>query len=374
MQSSLSVNSKCIIAAAGSGKTTYIVDNALESCPKSKILITTFTRENEKEIRKKILKKTKAIPSNITVQTWWSFLFQHGIRPYQNLITDTLIKGLEKVDQRSGFKCNFQGHPVFFGQEAGDNFYLSSCNRLYSDKIAIFTVTANNKSNGALFDRISKIFNEIYIDEIQDLAGYDLEIVHEIIKKIPTILVGDPRQATYETHFSQKNKEFSGGKIDQYLTKKCKKICEIDKSTLQHSYRSHEAICKYSSTLFPDFPQIESLSSQKTNHDGVFFVSRADTPQYLAEFSPVQLRHSIKTPIDNNYRAYNYGESKGLTFDRVLIYPTEPIKKHILGKKLLTGTSLCKYYVALTRAKHSVAILWDNPPTVDGILEFSYHR
>jgi len=368
------MNSKCIIAAAGSGKTTYLVDKALESCSKSKILITTFTRENEKEIKKKILRKEKSIPSNIIVQTWWSFLFQHGIRPYQNLITNKSIKGLEKVDQKSGFRYITKGRPVYFGQDDGDKYYLTGHNRLYSDKIALFTVNANKKSNGALFDRLSKIFNEIYIDEIQDLAGYDLEIVHEIIKKIPSILVGDPRQATYETHFSRKNKEFSGGKIDQYLSQKCQKLCEIDKSTLQHSYRSHESICKYSSTLFPDFPQIESLSSQKTNHDGVFFISKADTPQYLTEFSPVQLRHSIITSVDNNYRAYNYGESKGLTFDRVLIYPTEPIKKHILGEKLLTGTSLCKYYVALTRAKYSVAIVWDNPPTIEGISEFSYSR
>lgn len=56
----------------------------------------------------------------------------------------------------------------------------------------------------------------------------------------------------------------------------------------------------------------------------------------------------------------NMGESKGLTFDCVLIYPTKPIldwmKDH---SKTLKDLSQSKFYVAVTRAKHSVAIVCD---------------
>lgn len=47
------MSNKLIIAAAGSGKTTYLVKEALE-LKDSRVLITTYTEANEAEIRKKI--------------------------------------------------------------------------------------------------------------------------------------------------------------------------------------------------------------------------------------------------------------------------------------------------------------------------------
>ncbi|WP_424769430.1 UvrD-helicase domain-containing protein [Paenibacillus sp. sgz302251] len=52
---------------------------------------------------------------------------------------------------------------------------------------------------------MSKIFSHIFIDKIQDLAGYDLEIVKLLLKSRSNILfVGDPRQVTYLTHIERK--------------------------------------------------------------------------------------------------------------------------------------------------------------------------
>lgn len=45
-------NNRLLIAAAGSGKTTFLVDEALKQ-KEGKILITTYTQANEEEIRKK---------------------------------------------------------------------------------------------------------------------------------------------------------------------------------------------------------------------------------------------------------------------------------------------------------------------------------
>lgn len=59
---------KLIIAAAGSGKTTYVVEEA-RKVKNSRILVTTYTEANELEIRKKF----RAIPSNLTIQTWVFF-------------------------------------------------------------------------------------------------------------------------------------------------------------------------------------------------------------------------------------------------------------------------------------------------------------
>jgi DNA helicase II / ATP-dependent DNA helicase PcrA len=81
---------KLIIAAAGSGKTTHLVKEAL-SIKEGNVLITTFTEANEQEVRKKILKDRRYIPKHITVQTWFSFLLQHGVRPYQGNLDDDLF-------------------------------------------------------------------------------------------------------------------------------------------------------------------------------------------------------------------------------------------------------------------------------------------
>ena len=59
-------DNKLIIAAAGSGKTTHLVDEALRQ-KAGRVLITTYTQANEAEIKKKIIEKNKCIPENITV-------------------------------------------------------------------------------------------------------------------------------------------------------------------------------------------------------------------------------------------------------------------------------------------------------------------
>ncbi|MCD4830350.1 MAG: hypothetical protein K8R02_00920 [Anaerohalosphaeraceae bacterium] len=56
----------------------------------------------------------------------------------------------------------------------------------------------------------------------------------------------------------------------------------------------------------------------------------------------------------------NFGESKGLTFDRVLVYPTEDMKKWIADNNHnLSEGARAKFYVGLTRAKYSVGIVMD---------------
>ena len=56
-------NNRLLIAAAGSGKTTFLVDEALKQ-KEGKILITTYTQANEEEIRKKIIEKNDTLIYN----------------------------------------------------------------------------------------------------------------------------------------------------------------------------------------------------------------------------------------------------------------------------------------------------------------------
>ncbi len=355
---------KFIVAAAGSGKTTYIVKEALK-IKNGRILITTFTDANKEEIEKKFYEYGGKIPKNVTIQTWFSFLLRHGVKPYQGVIYEGNISNVLLVNERSGLKyITKSGFPVYFGEEDVEKHYLSTNNFIYTDKLAKFVIKANEKSNNSVIERLERIFAHIFIDEIQDMAGYDLEIIKLLFEsKSNILLVGDPRQVTYHTHYEPKHEKYLDGKIINFINNNCKKSkVEIDEDFLNISYRNNEGICKFANSIFPNLKPCFSGNNKVTGHDGVFYISSQEVDAYLNKFKPVQLRDSIKTKVNERFPVMNMGESKGLTFDRVLIYPTQPIKDWIKNNKNeLKFKSQCKFYVAVTRARYSVAIIMDNP-------------
>lgn len=377
------MNNKLIIAAAGSGKTTFLVEEALKQ-KEGKVLITTYTQANEAEIRKKIIEENykknglACIPENVTVQTWFSFLLQHGVRPFQGVLFEKRIKGLILVNNQSGLKayrspcqdciqksivdanCKKCKNPIYFGEvKEFEHHYFTRGLKIYSDKLSKFVFRSNEKSNGNVIDRISKIYSQIYIDEVQDLAGYDLELLKLVFNCSSRILlVGDPRQGTYSTNSAPKNKQFKKAKVVNYFFQDKSISIETDQNSLTTNYRCNKPICDLSNKLFTDFQTTTSGNKIETEHSGVFFIKQQDVECYLQKFQPIQLRDSKRTKINENYNVMNFGEAKGLSFDRVLIYATEPFIKWLKDNNtILAETSRSKFYVAITRARHSVAIV-----------------
>lgn len=352
---------KLIIAAAGSGKTTFLINEALKQ-KTGRILITTYTQANEAEIRKKIIEANKCIPENVTVQTWFSFLLKHGVRPFQGCLFDKKINGLILVNSQSGLKgyTKFK-QPIYFGEEKEfEKYYFSNSLKIYSDKLSKFVFRCNQKSEGAVIERLSKIYSHIYIDEVQDLAGYDLELLKLFFNcSSETLLVGDPRQGTYSTNSSSKNKKFKKSEIVHFFEDTSINI-ETDQNSLLINYRCVPTICELSNKLFPDFSNTTSGNKQTTEHDGVFLVKEKDTEIYLQEHKSIQLRDSKRKDVNENYSVMNFGEAKGLSFDRVLIYPTKPFIDWLKNNNTeLAPTSRSKFYVAITRARYSVGIIYD---------------
>ena len=243
------MSSKLVIAGAGSGKTTWLINQALQN-KNEKILITTFTEANEKGIIDKFFEINGCIPANVTVMTWFSFLLKQGVKPYQSSIYDGEIYGMLLVNRKSGFrfnKCN--GIPVYYGEKDVEPFYFSKGKKIYSDKIAKFVVSANKLKSGLVINRIRRIYPYIFVDEIQDLAGYDLEIIRLLdLEGVNLLMVGDPRQVTYHTHDEHKNKKYCDGNIKGYVTDNCYGI-EIDETILCNSYRNNRQICNYANTI-----------------------------------------------------------------------------------------------------------------------------
>lgn len=378
---------RLLIASAGSGKTTQIVDEAL-SITNGNVLITTYTQANEREIKKKIIQKKKSIPSNITIQTWFSFLIQHGVKPYQGVLNDEMfekrVKGLLLTQGESGVKYRFKRGgrfiPVRYNEEEEfQQHYFSKEMKIYSDKLSKFVDRVNIETGGEVISRISRIFSNIFIDEVQDLAGYDLELIKQLFKSDSRILlVGDPRQVTYLTHLESKNRKYRNGRIKDFLVEKCKSLIKdgIDEESLKYSHRNNEMICKYSSLLYPDLPEsvpCKCCERIDTGHDGVFLIHPDNVEYYLDTFNPLQLRWNSSKDIDQSYPVMNFGESKGLTFDRVLIYPTKDMLRWIQDSSVnLSESARAKFYVGLTRAKFSAAIVFnfDDKSDYPGLIKF----
>lgn len=361
------MKNELLIASAGAGKTTFLVKKAIECA--DKVLITTFTEENEKEIKNKFIELNNGtIPAHVTIRTWFSFLIEHGARPYQGKLIDKEINGLLLVNEKSGVKYKSKKFPVYYKEDEVAKHYFTKDYHIYSDKLSKFVVRCNDESNGFVIERISRLFKFIFIDEVQDMAGYDLEIIKLLFKTNSIVrIAGDPRQVTYHTHFAEKYKKYSDGKIREFIEKECKSIeCKIDTHTLKGSWRNNEIICNFANNLFPEYPQCESLQTKTTVHDGVFLVKERDVQQYLEEYFPTQLRYSRAKEVNLNFEVKNFGESKGATRERVLIYPTQKILDYILDNKELNSFELkCKLYVAITRAKYSVAIVCKNNTKTD---------
>lgn len=384
-------NKKLIIAAAGSGKTTYLINEAMRF-REEKVLITTYTEANEEEIRKKFIKKWKCVPSHVTIQTWFSFLIQHGVKPYQGTFNGLLFKlrinGMVLNNGQYGFKYFSKKLNQWIPFKEDGEFlqhYFTRSGKILSDRLPKFVVKANAASESEVINRISRIYQHVFVDEIQDLAGYDLDILNLLFQSSSNvILVGDPRQVTYLTHHENRYVKYRDGKIKEFFTNECKAPIgySIDETTLNCSHRNNKAICDFSSKLYSqeDFKPIEPCNCEecrnyKEANEGIHLVRPNDVDNYLSVFSPIQLRWDIRNKeIHPEYPVYNFGESKGKTFSRVLIYPTEDMENWVYNNSTkLAYSTKAKFYVAITRAKFSVGIVSDfkDGVSIDGVELYS---
>lgn len=310
----------------------------------------TYTRNNVREIQLKIYERLPAIPSHIEVISWYSFLLRELARPYRSAMHNRRIDGIHWVEGKSV--------PYVPAGKTSAHYFLGG-NQIYSDKIAKFICECDKRAGGAIMRRLKARFSHLIIDEIQDMAGYDLDLLELMLRTgIPVTFVGDHRQATFATNNAAKNKGFAGpGIIRKFEQWKKAGLVSIDYEC--HTHRCNQAIADLGDSFFPDEPRTLSKNTDVTGHDGVFLVARTDVDAYMAAFAPQVLRYSVKTKCDP-YDAMNFGEAKGLTFDRVLIYPHGKATSWLAsGNVSYIQKSIAKMYVAATRARYSVAFAFD---------------
>lgn len=344
------------VEAAGAGKTYNICKDALKlnKCNESekRILLLSYTNRGIDAIKTEIQKQNMGvIDSKIEIKTWYGFVLNELIKPYQSFIFD--INEIKSIDFTDAYgKINYY-------KVGTRKRYITSNSDIKSNVAAELALQLNEKSQGKVIERLNKIYSHIFIDEVQDMAGYDLNIIEVLMRSTSIIIcVGDNKQATFRTNNSTKNKGKSGRNVWQFFEKMISEdVVEIRKNLV--SRRFNQEICSFANEVYPNENNISTMMEEKTEHDGVILIKKQDIHKYYDFYKPIVLKYDKRT-LTEGYQSSNFGECKGMTFERVLIYPNGPFKKFLLNGEKLKSPE--KYYVAATRAKYSIAFVVDNLP------------
>jgi superfamily I DNA/RNA helicase len=339
-----SPKNRAIVAVAGACKTQTVIDEAL-AVPSRRVLVTTYTTENLRQITRRIEERTGVVPENVHLTTWYAFLLHHGIRPYQHSVLGDIgvVRGL-----------NFEGQKQRFARKTERRYFIDSNHDVFRDGLADFACVANENSGGAMIARLEALYDHIYVDEVQDLVGYDLDVLDLLFAStIGVTIVGDPRQHTLATSNVPKNKKYRGAGFSDWLNDRAD-VCVREERL--SSLRCNQTICDLASGVFPGLPPLEAGQCATTGHDGVFFITPFEVQDYYEQHQPCVLRDR-RTTDTLGLPAMNIGVAKGSTFDRVLIFPTKPVLRYLDDGDSTKLKAPERLYVAITRARHSVAFV-----------------
>lgn len=321
------------------------------ACPDRQIALVTYTINNMNGIIRRFGERYGGVPKHVDVMTWFGFLLREGARPYQHAVyRDRRIEAIQFVKGRS---------PYWHSEkEDTSRYYFCDGNLIYSDKIAKFIVRCEENSGGRVIRRLRQVYTDLFIDECQDLAGGDWDLVELLLKSdIRIILVGDPRQSVLSTNLAQKNKRYRKSGVTKLLEKwEEDGLCKIE--TMNKTHRCNRAVCDFANRLWPDMDYMTPLTDEQTEHDGVFLVAESKVDEYLLHYHPQVLQRE-KRAKSYGCPALNFGVAKGMEYDRVLIVPSVPIKKFLKTGDPGPLKEKEKLHVAITRARHSVAFVYD---------------
>jgi DNA helicase II / ATP-dependent DNA helicase PcrA len=346
------------LAVAGSRKTQSIVDACASGPPGRRRLVLTYTLTGQRDLERRL--NAACSPANLPeVCGWYAFMLRHWVRPFLPL----------KYSGRRLAGLNFEGVPARLPNgvviASGDARYLDSESRAYKRFLSKLAIDVAQAAEGTVITRLQRIYDEIYVDEVQDMTGYDLDILEQLLKSTSQIhLVGDLRQSVFDTNPQDPRlRQFRGLKmIDWFRLQEKAGRLQINLSST--TWRSVQAIATFADSLFDPswgFGATVSKQTASSAHAGVFALAPHHVAAYLELYSPVCLRQKVTTAVPEGVDATNFGISKGLTHKRVLIFPTGAMKTFLTKGTLLAPMSACGLYVGVTRAIYSVAFVMEKP-------------
>lgn len=347
-------NNHLTLAVAGARKTQGIVDACVSAQPGSRILVLTYTKANQEALVERLAGK---VPAGVTVEVrgWFSSLIADWVRPFVPFLYPG--KRVHSFD--------FKSEPQIGQANASYVRYFNSQGGVRRVHLAQLAHRLLDASNQVAVRRLERMWDAIYIDEVQDLCGYDLELLDALFDSdIQLEMVGDVRQAIILTNpQEQKNSPYKFMKVwNWFRERETQGRLVITQSS--ETWRCRPEIAEFADSLFdPEwgFEATTSNNAVETRHDGLFLVRSEDVPAYLHTHNPLFLRDGANSGRTLTYDFTNFGVAKGMTVERVLVLPTGPIKNLLTRSTALEDRPACKLYVAVTRAEQSVAFVLDTP-------------
>lgn len=344
---------RAIIAVAGAGKTNWLADMVLKEPTPARTIVLTYTTTNQTEDALRIASKAEGSAALPKVMGWRSFLLNEIVRPYlPTLYPDVVFNGLAVEDPQS------------FMYRKGIDRYFTSDGRAYPSLLGKLSLDIIKASKYRAIERIEHLYDAFFIDEGQDLRGNDLGVLEEFLKSSITIsIVLDPRQSITSTaqRDTAHKKYADAAIINLYRNWESRKLLTIQNLSETHRFTSE--LAHFSDLIFEPNLGFESTFSNvppRGQHDGVFLISKQAITDYSFTHRATVLA-VMKSDEIEAYESINIGLSKGMTRDDVVIMATRNIEDFLLRGKYLPPSSACRFYVAVTRAKYSVAIAVEDP-------------
>lgn len=358
-----------LIACAGAGKTTKIVTESIQLTSNGKkVLIITYTHSNQKELIQKFIELKGTRRDLFIVKGWYSFLLEDIIRPYQQCIIPKRIKGIylnsQNPHKRNGYTIS--GRAERIGNKYNPNHFLTTNHHAHTEFISKLACRVISESKVNISERLQSIYDRIYLDETQDFAGWDFDLFKHLVKskKLQIHAVGDFRQTIYHTSSSPKKPFESSDKLIAY------KKMGFKIQDLNECWRSIKSICDFADTIHTGqgyTPTVSKIDNQGIpTHNNLIYISPDHIDHYVSQFNPLILRYSSSSGkvLEKYHNLMTFGESKGLSSDHVLVQPTQAILKFLKGEtNPFNNSSISqnKFYVAVTRARYSVAFIVNDP-------------
>ena len=328
-----------ILAVAGSGKTTHIV-NSLS--PDSRSILITYTDNNYNNLRTKILCKFGYFPENIALYSYFTFLYKFCFKPF--LWLETRAKGI-----------NYEVPPSWTLRLRRDSrdYYFDKHNRLYHNRIAklleVFDVLA------LINHRLEKYFEKLFIDEIQDFAGHDFNFLKSISESnLNLLFVGDFYQHTFDTSRDGNINKNLHVELETYIGKLQQMGLVVDCETLSKSYRCSPTVCSFISQGLG----IE-MDSHKNEETTIHIIDTVDEADRI-----LKCNETIKLFYKEHYKyacfSRNWGDSKGEDhYTDVCVVLNKNTFKMYQKKKMyeLKPRTRNKLYVACSRARSNLYLV-----------------
>lgn len=331
------MDKQLIFAVAGSGKTQKIIGELNEH---KRSLVVTYTNDNLNNLRQSVLRKFGCMPSNITIITYFSFLYSFCFRPF--------------FSYKLKDNCFTWDTPNTFPVAPNIKHYMNTNRYLYANRTAKYILENNGVEK--IKTRLEKYFDNWFIDEVQDFGGNDFNLLMEIAKSsLDMTFVGDFYQHTYDTSRDSKiNQNLHKNGIEEYR-KRFKKIgFGVGDKSLNKSHRCSQSVCDFITKNIGI--EIYSHREDDTNVNIIF--NENEAIELYKNDMIVKLFYQNHTKY--NCYSNNWAKSKGLdNYDDVCVVlndnTAEFFDKGNLSK--LPPLTKNKFYVACSRAKGNLFII-----------------